>query len=474
MQTRLFQMIEQFKAELPAFAQDSLAYLVAGDLKTFEEQLFQRCTDLYNQLATIILTTVVTSAELQQKACIIGQRKGLAELRRATVTVQLKTGYIVTLFSWYASRSKSKRQRHKRGPNGQGCHLLLEYWGCIEKATPAYYSYLCQLSILCPSFAVVLQVLKEQRIAVEYKRLQKIAYCVGEKCFAHRVPIGLAPQEQVAGQRVILSLDGGRTRLRELISPNKPSSAGAGKRAVFKTPWREPKLFVIHRLEPDGSVSKRQCPIYDAVMGSADRCLALLRAYLQQLNLAHAAEVLIIADGADWIWRRVRPMLLKLGVAAANIKEAVDYFHATEHIFDILWHVRIRDRKSKTAVFKELKTLLWQGQLEPLMMRLTELANGRKLILDKLAYFQKHAPRMQYHQLRENQLPCGSGIVESAIRRVINLRFKSPSTFWLRQNVEKLIFLRAIFLAGRWSTLINNLVQLNHKMVQQNFKLVSV
>jgi len=79
---------------------------------------------------------------------------------------------------------------------------------------------------------------------------------------------------------------------------------------------------------------------------------------------------------------------------------------------------------------------------------------------------------MQYHQLRQNKLPCGSGIVESAIRRVINLRFKSASTFWKHENVEKLIFLRAIFLAGRWNIMINNLIKLNHKFLQQNLKLV--
>ena len=79
---------------------------------------------------------------------------------------------------------------------------------------------------------------------------------------------------------------------------------------------------------------------------------------------------------------------------------------------------------------------------------------------------------MKYHQLRQRNLPCGSGIVESAIRRVINLRFKSPSTFWKPENVEKLIFLRAIFLAGRWNIMINNLAKLNHKYLQLNLKLV--
>jgi len=79
---------------------------------------------------------------------------------------------------------------------------------------------------------------------------------------------------------------------------------------------------------------------------------------------------------------------------------------------------------------------------------------------------------MTYNQLRQRNLPCGSGIVESAIRRVINLRFKSPSTFWKPENVEKLIFLRAIFLAGRWNIMINNLAKLNHKYLQLNLKLV--
>ena len=81
---------------------------------------------------------------------------------------------------------------------------------------------------------------------------------------------------------------------------------------------------------------------------------------------------------------------------------------------------------------------------------------------------------MKYHQLRQKNLPCGSGIIESAIRRVINLRFKSPSTFWKQENVAKLIFLRAMFLAGRWNIMINNLAKLNHKFLPVNLKLVAL
>jgi len=53
---------------------------------------------------------------------------------------------------------------------------------------------------------------------------------------------------------------------------------------------------------------------------------------------------------------------------------------------------------------------------------------------------------------------CGSGIIESAIRRVINLRFKNASTFWNEEKVEKMYFLRGALVSKRWDILMNNLV----------------
>ncbi len=42
-----------------------------------------------------------------------------------------------------------------------------------------------------------------------------------------------------------------------------------------------------------------------------------------------------------------------------------------------------------------------------------------------------------------------SGTVESAIRRVINLRIKGSGMFWKRENAEKMIFLRSLVLTGK-------------------------
>ncbi len=63
---------------------------------------------------------------------------------------------------------------------------------------------------------------------------------------------------------------------------------------------------------------------------------------------------------------------------------------------------------------------------------------------------------MQYKKFKVANVPCGSGFVESAIRRVINMRLKSAGSFWKRQMAEYMLFLRSQFLSGRWSIFFKN------------------
>ena len=69
-----------------------------------------------------------------------------------------------------------------------------------------------------------------------------------------------------------------------------------------------------------------------------------------------------------------------------------------------------------------------------------------------LGYLRKHmaAGRLAYDQFRRQGVPLGSGAVESAIRRVINLRLKGPGLMWLAENAEGALVLRAAAVTGRW------------------------
>ena len=65
-------------------------------------------------------------------------------------------------------------------------------------------------------------------------------------------------------------------------------------------------------------------------------------------------------------------------------------------------------------------------------------------------YFESRKARIRYRELRRRGIPLGSGAVESAIRRVVNLRPKGPSMFWRGPDAERMLHLRSCFKAGRW------------------------
>ena len=66
--------------------------------------------------------------------------------------------------------------------------------------------------------------------------------------------------------------------------------------------------------------------------------------------------------------------------------------------------------------------------------------------LDRLAYVGRHGEdgHMDYATYRRRGLPMGSGAIESAIRRVINLRLKGNSVFWEEANAEGMLQIRGL------------------------------
>ena len=63
-----------------------------------------------------------------------------------------------------------------------------------------------------------------------------------------------------------------------------------------------------------------------------------------------------------------------------------------------------------------------------------------------------------YADFARRGIPLGSGGVESAIRRVVNLRLKGPSIFWRKGNAECMLHLRSYLKAGRWDELMRRVM----------------
>ena len=256
----------------------------------------------------------------------------------------------------------------------------------------------------------------------------------------------LGKEDNLAGKRVVISTDGGRIRTRVYQAEKNRQ----GTHHKFATPWKEPKLFVITIIAENGKTEQKELPIYDATFGE-EGLFKLLREYLQALNIKEVAEVQVIADGALWIWNKAKKMLLELGVEEDKILETLDYYHAVEHLKKLTELLPKTKQEVKNTLFNEFKGLLWEGKVREIIEKVSKkVKQMSKQMKTEIAYFEKNLCRLNYPQCREKKWLCGSGIIESGVRRMINLRFKSASCFWKQENLDGLMFLRCALLSGRW------------------------
>ena len=79
-----------------------------------------------------------------------------------------------------------------------------------------------------------------------------------------------------------------------------------------------------------------------------------------------------------------------------------------------------------------------------------------------------HLAHIRYAELRAEHLPIGSGVVESAIRRIVNLRFKSPSKYWREDHVAPLMHLRAILKSGRWEGFMSAFLERRYHLAPED------
>ena len=194
---------------------------------------------------------------------------------------------------------------------------------------------------------------------------------------------------------------------------------------------------------------------------------ALLERYLRALDLSAVTRVVFCGDGAAWIWTDVEALIERLGLEAACTHQVLDYTHAKQNLHQILAWLPKRLRTPK--VERQWKALLWRGDIAGLGQAIEQTflsKRGQKKALAKWqSYFAGNAHRMQYEGFQRQGLPCGSGSVESAIRRVINLRLKAPGTFWTPAMAECFLFLRAQLVSGRWEVMLANIAAETAKQV---------
>lgn len=365
------------------------------------------------------------------------------------VRIQTRGGVSIELCVRYYRRSCDRRsgKRHK------GMYAGLVLLGIHDRCTPGLTAMVSAWSALLSSFEEVRQVLCDHGINLGVKVIRKLAYRYAERARvvqqAGQIPLN--EEDDLQGRRVVISTDGGRTRLRE----KKRGPKTAKGRTRYHGAWREPKLLIIYVVDAHGKQEKSFSPFIDGGFNGPDGLFLLLKGYLESLCIQKADKVLFVADGAHWIWNRVPGLIETLGLNPENVYELLDFYHAVEHLGKVAGLRKSWSAKERKSWISKQRRLLLKGESASVVQAVQALCRGRnsKEIKTERNYFVRNQQRLSFPTVKALNLPIGSGAIESSIRRVVNLRLKGPCMFWYKENAEKILMLRSYYKAGRWNCL---------------------
>ena len=317
----------------------------------------------------------------------------------------------------------------------QGFCPFLRWLGMEEGITPLVWSNIAKYGAISSSFEAARLTLIDWGINISLRRIERLTYCFGKIGLSLReskifnLKIGnILPGNTLKGQRVVIAADGGRTRIRIDKKGRKNSKTN---RHGFTGEWIEPKVLTIYTVDEKGKKNKNgEIPIInDGTYEDYQGFLKILEMYLVSLGINQAKQVLLIADGAEWIWKHIPPLLEKLNCPLETY-QLLDFYHATEHLQVFADNAFSKEAERKQW-FNQNRSALKQGKINFILQDMKKIslvfAGERRKNLDReINYFIKgnKEGRFNYQKISSLKLPIGSGAVESLIRQAVNLRMK--------------------------------------------------
>jgi hypothetical protein len=168
-------------------------------------------------------------------------------------------------------------------------------------------------------------------------------------------------------------------------------------------------------------------------------------------SLGQAASVLVLGDGAVWIWRLADDRW-------PQAQQRLDFYHAVQHLDAVGRALHGEDRESCKAWLKPLVRQLKNESAVKVIRQLDDALAGLpasptvETVAKEVAYLKTHQDRMDYRAGRRAGEPIGSGPVEATCRQA-QCRFKRPGQSWSTDGDEALLCLETFWRNERWSRL---------------------
>jgi hypothetical protein len=431
-------MVEELGAYFVSTLRQAAPALLTADLDGIEQQLQALSRRVLGRVVEQTVAARAAEQPLVPRPC--AQCAGplrLIDQARARHLQGLVGEYTVRRPYWHGARCH------------QGVAPLDEHLGLGAGAlSPGLSRVACRLGIEA-AFAPATDVLYETlRVDVPDEAVRRITEGIGQVAEAEQqAAIALAqagaelPPAERAPAQLVVAVDGVQVH-------------AAGD-------WHEMKVGVVAPLGPatwTDPDTGRVCQ----TLGAQSVCAGLetattfwWRVYCEArrrgLGAATVALIVVLGDGADWIWQSAARFLQ---VGGAELVEIVDIYHAWEHLWTVANAVYGTGSAAAAAWVAPLKQQLLDEGVAPVLTALSTLqppgTEASEEVRKATAYFTEHAARMDYPTFLARQWPIGSGVVESTNKTLIAAREKGAGRRWSGTGAQAVASLRALQRSGRW------------------------
>jgi hypothetical protein len=209
--------------------------------------------------------------------------------------------------------------------------------------------------------------------------------------------------------------------------------------------WKEAKVAVVARANviPNKVSPAVSDARFVAILGGQEEFRVALAAALEAERADEVMNIVWLGDGARENWT----LATDLCPFAIQI---LDFIHAVQNAMVCakallgegdpglpLWEKRIRQLidASPDVAIRELLDCLPYTTTDEQLEALNKL----------VGYYRANDKRMRYSEFREQGLPIGSGIVESAHKHVLQVRMKQAGQRWSIVRARRMVQLRALY-----------------------------
>lgn len=204
--------------------------------------------------------------------------------------------------------------------------------------------------------------------------------------------------------------------------------------------YREARLTLAHE---KGSVT----PTFSATLGNSKQAGEHVLHCVKAVGADEKTKVHCVGDGAAWIAHQIEEQF------GANATYLIDFYHLCEYVSAAAptcspGHEKMWLDKQKAL----LKENAWPHVLLALQphIELRSIPDEQAPVRACYRYIKNRPRQLDYKTAIDNDLPIGSGEIESAHRYVIQKRLKIAGAWWLEGNAENMLALRVNKANHQW------------------------